>query len=243
MAKSTRNKKRAKKSAGLLRRLFQLGALIALLGLIYAAWFWYEMRSWRPDADLYPEQGTVIASGAPGVRFETLKATGADFVYLELTMAGAPPDPGFRDRLTAARGAGLKVGVVQPFDPCQRADPQSALFTRMVARDPQLLPPALSLSRLPGSCGSRVSEAAMRSEILTLVNQIEMHTGQSVILKVDAAFERQFQMANSLDRDLWLARDRLRPRYAPRPWLLWSANSQLVSEAVSAPLEWVVVQR
>lgn len=243
MVRSTRSKTRRKGGASPLKRLVQLVALVALVGMIYAAWFWFEMRSWKPDEAVYPEQGAVIVSGTHGVRFESLKATGADFVYLDLGFAGAAPDPGFRERLTKAGAAGLKVGVVQPFDPCQRADPQSALFTRMVARDPALLPPALTLSKLPSECEPTVSEAAVRSEILTLVNQIELHTGQPVILKVGAAFETRFQMANSLDRDLWLTRDRMRPRYAPRPWLLWSANSQLVTEAADESLEWVVVQR
>ncbi len=222
--------------------MFQLAALVALIAILYASWFWFEMRSWRPDEAAHPEQGALIASGTPGVRFETLKAMGADFVYLGLGAPGSAPDPGFRDRLVAARQAGLKVGVVLPFDPCQRADPQSALFTRMVARDPELLPPALALVAVPDRCEPRVTEAAVRSEILTLVNQIEMHTGEPLILKLGDTFESRFGMANSLNRDLWLIRDRLRPRYAPRPWLLWSANSQLVSEAVDEPLEWVVVQ-
>lgn len=243
MAHSPQRKRRRKSGAGLARRLFQLVALIGLIGVVYAAWFWFEMRSWRPDEAAYPEQGAVIASGLHDVRFETLKATGADFVYFELGEAGSAPDPGFREGLARARAAGLKVGIVQRFDPCQRADPQSALFTRMVARDPALLPPALALSKLPGACDPRVSEAAVTSEILTLVNQIELHAGQPVILKVDEAFETRFQMASSLDRDLWLVRDRLQPRYAPRPWLLWSANGHLASAATSANVEWVVVQR
>ncbi|MEO0698457.1 MAG: glycoside hydrolase family 25 protein, partial [Pseudomonadota bacterium] len=168
---------------------------------------------------------------------------GADFVYLELATAGSPPDPGFRQRLRAAKEAGLKIGILQPFDPCLRADAQSARFTRMVARDPELLPTSLALTRLPDACEPRVSEAAVTSEVLTLVNQMEMHVGQPVILKLGEAFETRFRLADSLDRDVWLIRDRFRPRYTLRPWLLWSANRQLVSEASREPLEWVVVQK
>ncbi|MEL6707692.1 MAG: glycoside hydrolase family 25 protein [Pseudomonadota bacterium] len=243
MAKASRRSKRRKSGGGFFRRLFQLTALLALVALVYAGWFWFEMRSWRPSPDIYPEQGAVIASGVAGVRFETLKATGAQFVYLELGPAGSAPDPGFGTRLDAAKAAGLKVGIVQRFDPCQRADPQSALFTRMVARDSDLLPPALALIAMPETCEGRVSEAAVTSEILTLINQIEMHTGQSVILKLGADFEMAFGLASAIDRDLWLLRDRIRPRYAVRPWLLWSANGQLVNDAVNEPLEWVVVQQ
>ncbi len=243
MAKGSRTTKRRKSKGGWLRRLFQLAALIALCALIYSAWFWYEMRSWRPDEALYPEQGAVIAAGASNVRFETLKATGASFVYLELAQEGGAPDPGFRERLRAAKASGLKVGIMQAFDPCQRADPQSSRYTRMAARDPKLLPPVVQLARLPDSCETRVTDAAVTSEVTTLINQIEGHAGKPVILRLSAAFERRFRLAGSVDRDIWLESDRFRPDYAPRPWLLWSANSQLVSEASKEPIEWVVVQK
>ena len=117
MASTSRKTKSGKSKRSYFRRSLQLVAVIAFGALIYAGWFWFEMRSWKPDTALYPEQGAVIASGTPGVRFETLKAVGASFVYLELGAAGAPPDPGFRQRLAAALEAGLKVGIVQAFAP------------------------------------------------------------------------------------------------------------------------------
>mgnify|MGYP007086640107 CR=1 FL=1 len=54
---------------------------------------------------------------------------------------------------------------------------------------------------------------------------------------------RASKKAAALARDLWLARDRARPDYAGRPWLLWSANSARVTEASEEPVEWVVVQK
>lgn len=221
----------------------RLIALLALVGTCLLAWFWWDMRSWRPDSGDYPEQGALIASGMSDVRFETLRAIGAQFAYLELAPASAVPDPGFAARLAAARKAGLRVGVVQPFDPCLRADEQSARFTRMVPRDADLLPPAIALVRNSGACEPAVSDAAVESELMTLVNQIEMHAGKPVILRLGREFEERHGTATSTARDLWLVRDRARPDYAGRPWLLWSANSQLVSEASGEPIEWVVVQR
>lgn len=222
---------------------FRLVALLALVGACFLAWFWWDMRSWRPDAETYPEQGALIASGMSATRFETLKAIGAEFAYLELAGANAVPDPGFAARLAAARKAGLRVGVVQPFDPCLRADEQSARFTRMVPRDADLLPPVLALTRLETECEPAVSSAAVESELMTLVNQIETHAGRPVILRLGREFEARHGTATSTERDLWLVRDRARPDYAGRPWLLWSANSQLMSEASEQPIEWVVVQR
>lgn len=232
-----------RKKGGKGRWLFRLVALLTLIALVFAGWFWWDMREWRPDEARYPEQGAVIASGASGTRFETIKALGGDFVYLELAPTGGAPDPGFASRLKAAREAGLKVGVVHPFDPCLRADPQSARFTRMVPRSEELLPPAITASRLADGCDPEVSDAAVESELLTLVNQIEMHSGKPAIIKLGEAFAARHGTAQSMERELWLMRDRARPDYAGRPWLLWSANSQLVSEASEEPIEWVVVQR
>lgn len=231
------------KKGGKGRWLFRLVALLVLAGIAYAAWFWWDMRSWRPDETVYPEQGAVIPSGASGTRFETIKALGGSFVYLGLAPVGGAPDPDFAKRLSAASEAGLKVGIIYPFDPCQRADPQSTRFTRMVPRNADLLPPAIALEQLADACEPSVSDAAVESELLTLVNQIEMHSGKSVILKLGPDFQMRHKTATRMERDLWLRRDRSRPDYAGRPWLLWSANSQLDSEASEEPIEWAVVQR
>lgn len=236
-------RRRSTKGGGVGRWLFRGLALVALLAVGFAAWLWWDMRSWRPDAAMYPEQGAAIASGAATTRFETLHAIGAEFVYLELTGAASAPDPGFATRLAKARAAGLRVGVIQPFDPCLKADDQSARFTRMVPRDADLLPPAIALRGTAAQCSPAVSDAAVESELMIVVNQIERHAGKPVILKLGPEFENQYATARSTARDLWLIRDRARPDYAGRPWLLWSANSQLVSEASEEPIEWVVVQR
>ncbi|WP_017666009.1 glycoside hydrolase family 25 protein [Porphyrobacter sp. AAP82] len=226
------------------RWLLRLAALAVLFGLAFAAWLWWDMREWRPDPDAYPEQGALVPAGTVPVRFETLKAIGARFVYLPLASGPAGEGPGgFADRFAAARRAGLKAGVVLAFDPCRSADAHSGVFAQMVPRDAGLLPPAIALGSLADTCAPRVSDAAVESELMTLINQIELHAGKPVILKLSPAFEARHKTAAALSRDLWLARDRARPDYAGRPWLLWSANSARVTEASAEPVEWVVVQK
>ena len=128
--------------------LLRLAALGVVLGGVFVVWLWWDMRSWRPDETTFPEQGAVIASNSAAVRFATIGALGGAFAYLELPDEGGAPDPGFPARLSAAREAGLKVGVIHVFDPCRSADAQSAFFTRMVPRDAGWLPPAIALTRL-----------------------------------------------------------------------------------------------
>ncbi len=243
MAKTRKRSGKRKRGGGLLRWLLRFIAVLALIAIGYAAWFWWDMRSWRPSESDYPEQGAVIPSKAEEVNFTTLKAIGAKFVYLELQPAQRELDDAFAARFLAARDAGLKIGVILPFDPCLPADPQSARFTRMVPRADNLMPPAIGVTQIAEDCPEPVSDAAVESELLTLANQVEMHSAKPVILRVSEAFEVKYRIAGTMDRDLWLMRDRARPDYAPRPWLLWSANSQMQSEASDAPLEWVVVQR
>jgi len=226
------------------RWLIRAIALAALFAFLFAAWLWWDMREWRPDETLYPEQGALAPAGGGLVKFETLKAIGARFVYLpladELATRGGMS---FSERFQRARAAGLQVGVVLNFDPCAPADLQSGEFVQMVPRDPDLLPPAIGLNRLADSCDPKVSDAAVESELMTLINQIEMHSGKPAILKLGRDFQEHHHTATALTRDLWLVRDRARPDYAGRPWLLWSANSALVTEASEEPIEWVVVQK
>jgi lysozyme len=235
MARARKTSARRAPRRWLLRGL----ALVMLIGLAFAGWLWWDMREWRPDETLYPEQGAVAPMGGGAIKFATLRAIGAQFVYLPLT----PGETEFAARFSAAREAGLQVGVVLGFDPCLGADRQSGLFAQMVPRDPALLPPAISLVKLADGCNPKVSDAAVESELMTLINQIEMHSGEPVILRLSPAFEARHKTDTALTRDLWLMRDRARPDYAVRPWLLWSANSQLVTDAAEEPIEWVVVQK
>lgn len=232
-----------KKKAGTGLWVFRGAALLVLVAVSFAAWFWWDMRRWQPDPELYPEQGAVVPVQPQSVNLVTLKATGAQFAYLRLA-----PDPRFLDddfasRYARAFDAGLEVGVILPFNPCLKADVQSALFVQMVPRDAQLMNPAIELGLTAGNCASPVSDAAVESELMTLINQIELHSGKKAILKLGRDFELRHNIARMIERDLWLERDRARPDYAGRPWLLWSANGQYVSEASDEPIEWVVVQR
>ena len=235
-------RRRRRRTGGAWRWALRLLSVAVLAILAVSGWLWWDMRDWHPPVELYPEQGALIAGGSPPVAFETLRATGARFAYLELEPASRTPDPRFADRLAAARGSGLKVGAVLPFDPCLRADPQSTRFARMVPRDAALLPPAIALSLTGENCRPAVSEAAVESELTTLINQVELHAGRPVLLKLAPAFAARHPATRAITRDLWLERDRMEPGYAGRPWLLWSANSARVSEASQEPIEWVVIR-
>ena len=232
-------KSRAKSRRGL---LLKLALVMALAGSGYWLWLKHEQSQWRPDEEAYPDQGALIGETDGGVNFEVLKGLGAQFVYLEASRGAEGKDANFSRNLEAARQAGLQVGAVHLFDPCETADGQSANYVTIVPRDADLLPPAIRLTRTTDECFERVSDAAIQSELLTLINQIEAHTEAPVVLSPSEEFEARYRPARRLERALWLDGDMTEPEYGGRPWTVWTANSAYASDAAEQPLRWLVVR-
>ncbi|MGB3738563.1 MAG: glycoside hydrolase family 25 protein [Pontixanthobacter sp.] len=222
--------------------LLRLAAALTLIGIGVGAWFWWDLQHWTPDEAEYPDQGALVSAANGAVAFETLKALGADFAYLAASDGAGDSDAAFARNFAAARRAGVDVGAVHRFDPCILADRQTANFVTIVPRTEAMLPPVIALDRTAEECPNRVSDAAVESELTTLINQIENHSGKPAILKVDRAFEAAYGISARLDRNLWVTRTRFAPTYTRRPWLLWSANLHVQTQAADTPLEWVVVQ-
>lgn len=218
--------------------------LAALAGGIYA---WWQFIHWAPPRNAWPVQGVLIGARdmpptGPGANFVAFKAIGADFAYLEASRGAKGRDPAFARNLAAVRAAGLPFGAVHHYDPCIRADLQAANFVTVVPRDASLLPPAIELEETADECPRPVSDAAVESELMTFLNQVEGHAGKPALLKISRAFEQRYHLASAIERNLWLTRDRFQPDYGGRPWTLWTANSALRSEASAIPVRWVVVQ-
>lgn len=216
--------------------------LAVLLALVAGGLAWWSLIHWVPQRDAYPLQGILVGAEDGTADFRAFRAIGANFAYLEASRGAEGRDSRFAANLFAAREAGLKVGVVHKYDPCEPAERQSANFVTIVPRDADLLPPAIELGRIAEDCPNRVSEAAVESELTTFLNQIEGHVGKRALLKLTPEFEEHYHMAARLERGLWLTRDRFQPDYAGRPWTLWTANSALRTEASTLPVRWVVVQ-
>ncbi|MGI8944445.1 MAG: glycoside hydrolase family 25 protein [Qipengyuania sp.] len=220
----------------------RLIALVLLLAMIGAAVGWWKGRQWRPDEARWPDQGALVSQENGEVNFGTLKGLGASFVYLEASRGEEGQHAAFPDSRATAHAARLQTGAVHVFDPCALADGQSANFVTMVPRDVELLPPVIALRETAEDCPQSVSRAAIQSELMTLVNQIEAHAGKPAILLLSEEFEERYGVAARIDRNLWLERDWFEPGYAGRPWLLWTANAKLVTEAADEPLAWAVVR-
>lgn len=218
--------------------------LLAVLLLAAAAGaVWWESRRWEPDRARFPVQGAWLDAHDGAVEWSTLKAHGADFVYLTASEGAGRRDETFTAGLDAARKAGLQVGAVHVYDLCAPADAQAGSFVIVVPRDDGLLPPAVVLDLDSRSCPQPPGEAAMQSELTTFLNQIEKHTERPAILMLSRSFENRYHLAARLDRNLWVAGDFLEPTYAGRPWVMWTATSRLRVAGATGPLRWVAVHQ
>ena len=212
--------------------------IIAIAGLVG----WWQLMHWTPSRTAFPKQGVLVEAGDGDVDFRALRAIGADFAYIEASEGADARNANFVRMFAAARAAGLQVGAVHAYDPCVTADPQSANFVTVVARDGKLLPPAIALAGTAEKCPRRVSEAMVESELMTFLNQVEGHVGKAAILKLSPEFEETYHLAGRLKRNLWLTRTYFLPDYGGRPWTLWTANTMLRTEAGDGEVRWVVVQ-
>ena len=213
-------------------RLRWLGAVL-LLAIIGGGFLWWQLRHWQPPRRPYKVQGVEVGSADGTIDWKALKTVGADFAYVDASASVFAHDARFDRNVEDARAAGLQVGAVHLYDPCQPADKQAANFVTVVPRE---------LSRDAEDCPFRVSDAAVESELLTFLNQIETHTGKPSILKLSRRFEHRYHLSRAIDRNLWLEQDRFAPSYAGRPFMLWTANTALQLPAFDTPLRWVVVQ-
>jgi len=220
----------------------RLAAALVLVGLAAGIYGWWHMRNWRPDRAEFPVQGAEIGAEDGSISWPAIKAIGADFAYLDASASAFARDPSFIDNLGAAGAAGLQVGAVHRYDPCQPADKQAANFVVVVPRDPKMLPPVVELRLTADDCPVKVSDAAVESELTTFLNQIETHTGKPALLKLLPNFQDRYGIASRVDRNLWLVRDRIQPDYAGRPWTVWTANKSLHTQASSHGMRWLVVQ-
>jgi lysozyme len=219
-----------------------LGALL-LLAMIGGGWAWWHLHHWLPERTAFPMQGVEIGAGDGDVSFASLKAIGADFAYIDASVSVFARDPAFVANFEKAKAAGMQVGAVHRYDPCQPAGRQAANFVTTVPRDAALLPPAVELDMLADGCPVKVTDAKVESELMTFLNQVETHTGKATVLKITKAFQARYAVARKLDRNLWLVEDRVQPDYAGRPWTMWTANTALANEVSQQGLRWVVVQR
>ncbi|CAN5128324.1 hypothetical protein BH10PSE12_BH10PSE12_12200 [soil metagenome] len=222
-------------------RGFLVRIAIALALVALAAWgAWLYACSWTPSRTAYPVQGVTIESGLGPVDWGSLHAAHADFAYIRASLGADHRDPTFAANWAGARAVGMRYGAVHDFSLCRPAADQATMFMTTVPRDAAALPPVVHLALSPG-CKARPSRDALLSDLNTVLNLIEGHSGKPAVMRVSEEFNALYDVAGGINRTLWLDGNFLTPDYAGRPWVMWTASDIHRLDGIEAPVEWDVV--
>ncbi|MGD9812316.1 MAG: glycoside hydrolase family 25, partial [Sphingobium sp.] len=115
----------------------------------------------------------------------------------------------------------------------------ATLFITTVPRDNAALPPAI---RLETDAGCSPGRDRILSELNTLINVVETHSGKPAILLVSRQFEQEYGISRDIDRTFWVTGDFFPPAYVARPWVMWSANHARHLDGIEGGVEWAVVK-
>lgn len=212
---------------------------LVLLCLAGGALLW--SRQWAPDASEFPDQGFELSEAEGQVNWVAARDEGATFVYLDATWGTESRAQRFAEDWVATRAAGLRRGAVHRFDLCRLATDQAASFIATMPREPDSLPPALSVDA-DEDCTSRPSRSVLLQELALFIRMVEAHAGKPLILRLSRDIEAEYQLSRALDRPLWLSGFFLMPTYGERPWVMWEANASRSIRGVDHPVRWLVLR-
>ena len=215
-------------------------ALAVIAGaLLYGGFLWWAAH-WHPAPNRWPIQGVAIGSANRPVSWPSLATKGASFAYIDAVTSGTHADANFTAEREAARAAGLRVGAIHHFALCTLASDQAGAFVRLVPREADALPPAVMLD-VDAHCPHPPTRALLLSELTTFVNQLETHMGKAVIIAPSADFEARYQVADAINRTLWLRRNWRAPPEDGPPWVIWQANDALRVTGSTGSTRWLVL--
>ena len=212
-----------------------IAAALALFAL------WSYASGWAPSRGEYEVQGIVVSAEHGAPNWSMLGATGVDFAYLTATEGASDRDESFAANLEGAKQAGVRYGALHHFDICRLASDQATLFNTTVPRDKNALPPVVLLD-FSGTCSGRPNRSLVLSELTTLLNAIETHSGVPAVLLLDAEFEKEYQVSKSINRSVWLESNWFLPEYSARPWVMWTANKARSIDGIEGTVRWAVVR-
>lgn len=230
-----------RKSSMPLAMKLRIFAIVTVLLALVGAGLWWWLRGWRPSPAQYPDQGVTLSAENGEINWHALVKRGAGFAYIHASTGAATRDPAFARNWADARAAGLRYGAVLVYDPCRAAGDQATQFITTVPRDNAALPPVVQFGGAAACTGGPPPRDRILSELNTLINLVEAHSGKPALIRLSQDFERRYQISAGINRTLWLERDFLPPDYAARPWVMWTANHARRVVGMDNRIEWDVV--
>jgi lysozyme len=202
----------------------------------------WAMLKWRPSITDYPLQGVDVSHQYGDIAWPEVKAAGATFAYIKATEGAEMHDPAFARNWQETSRAGMQRGAYHYFSLCRLARDQAENFIATVPRDPNALPPAVEFD-LAGNCEARPARDVLIAEVAVFISAVEAHSGKPVILHLNADFEKEYRLSESVDRGLWLRSMGVPPDFGARPWVMWQATAIRKVAGIDGFVNWNVVRK
>jgi lysozyme len=213
---------------------------VAVVLALCAVAAWAFATSWRPAIDVYPLQGVDVSAAQGEVDWQTVRSSGADFVYLRATEGADIRDARFASHWRQVYDAGMRRGAIHLFSFCRTALDQANNFVVTVPRTADALPAAVDLD-FDEKCDSHPDRAVLIDELTRFLKVTETHTGKPMLIRVSEAVEREYGLSSALTRPVWTAANFFPPEYTARPWRMWRASDIRRIDGVEGPINWNVV--
>lgn len=212
--------------------------LVIIIILLVGTFALRKVHDWRPDRTAYPVQGVAVGARNGALHFGQLRASGADFVYLDATYGGQRRDIRFVENRDRTRALKMRFGAIHHYDLCALASDQAGNFDGLVPRDADALPPAIAIDYRDG-CTDRPTQAMLEGELTTFLNQVETHMGRKAILMPSPAIAKDYSFS-ALRRPLILTSNYFAPEEGS-VWRMWLANNRARIDGADGNVRWIVI--
>ena len=188
-----------------------MAAVVASIGLLAAATWWFWFPRWRPALRDGERYGIDVSAHQERIDWTRVATDGIEFAYIKATEGGDFHDDRFAENWSQSQEAGLDRGAYHFFTLCTPGALQAANFLALAPPDPAALAPAVDLE-LAGNCRARPPRATVVAELDAFLAAVETAWGHRVVIYLGDDFEGRYEVRDALDRPLGLRRFLLRPR-------------------------------
>lgn len=180
-------------------------------------------RSVDIDTTIYTVRGVDISAHNGDVDFDSLRASGIDFVYIKASEGATWRDARFEDNYRRALGSGMAVGVYHYFRFDVEGWRQSVNIMRAINGRHLDLPVAIDVEEWANS--TRPSTEHIVTQLRSMVELLRQG-GREVIIYTNLSGYYRFIRGHFDDVPLWICSFRDEPLHDASRWTLWQHSHE-----------------
>lgn len=185
----------------------------------------------------YPVHGVDVSRWQGNINWTTLKAQGANFVYIKSTEGDDHIDPSFRKNWNGAAKSGLLRGAYHFFYWCSSAESQAKWFIRNVPKVKGALPPVIDVEWNHDSrtCKGKPPRTKVLAKMQLFMDMLEAHYGQRPVIYTAPDFYEDNLEGAFENHPFWLRAVAEHPSvvYPGRDFLFWQYSGTGLASGVN----------